>query len=102
MRKLSIAMVGATLLATQGYVQAADVEAGKAKAMMCAACHGADGTGTLDTNPNLAGQKAPYLVKQLKAFKAGERKDPTMNAMAAPLTDEDMENIAAYYSSLGK
>ena len=104
MRKLSIAMAGATaLLAFNGAVKAAgDVEAGKAKAMVCAACHGADGIGTLETNPNLAGQKAGYLVKQMKAFKAGERNDPTMSAMMAPLTDGDIENLAAYFSSLGK
>lgn len=50
--------------------------------------------------PNLKGQKEAYIVKQLKAFKDGTRKDPTMNAMAKPLSDADMANVAAYFSSL--
>lgn len=81
-------------------VQAGDAAAGKAKAGMCAACHGAAGISAVPMYPNLAGQKAAYTVKQLKAFKAGTRKDPVMAPMAMALTDADMENIAAYYASL--
>lgn len=77
-----------------------DVDAGKAKAATCAACHGANGIGAGDTFPNLAGQHADYIVKQLKAFKAGDRKDPLMSPMAAPLSEQDMANVAAYFSSL--
>jgi cytochrome c553 len=76
------------------------IEAGKTKAGMCAACHGADGIGAGDTFPNLANQHADYLVKQLKAFKNGDRKDPLMAPMAAGLSDQDMADIAAYYASL--
>ncbi len=79
---------------------AGDAAAGKAKAMVCAACHGADGTSATDMWPNLKGQKAGYLVKQLKAFKDGSRKDPTMAGMAAGLSDDDINNLAAYYSGL--
>ncbi|MBU2969408.1 cytochrome c [Pseudoalteromonas sp. C2R02] len=81
-------------------VQAADVAAGKAKSATCAACHGAAGISAIPMYPNLAGQKAMYTVKQLKAFKSGTRKDPVMAPMASMLSDADMENIAAYYASL--
>ena len=80
--------------------QAADVAAGKAKAATCAGCHGVNGISSVPMYPNLAGQKAQYIVKQLKDFKSGARKDPIMGGMAAPLTDADMENLAAYYESL--
>ena len=80
--------------------QAADVEAGKAKAAVCAACHGAEGRALIPNYPHLAGQNAPYLVKQLKAFKDGSRKEPLMVPFMAPLTEADMENLAAYYASL--
>lgn len=79
---------------------AADVAAGKAKAVLCAACHGPEGKASVPVYPNLAGQNAPYLVKQLKAFKEGQRKDPMMAPFMAALTEADMENLAAYYASL--
>ena len=81
-------------------VQAADVEAGKAKSALCAACHGPAGISNNPLWPNLAGQKEAYLVKQIKAFKSGERKDPSMAPMVATLSDEDIENLAAYYANL--
>jgi len=80
--------------------QAADVEAGKASAATCSACHGAAGISANPQWPNLAGQKDAYLVKQLKAFRSGERKDPLMGPMAAKLSDDEIENLAAYFSSL--
>lgn len=79
---------------------AGDAAAGKAKAAGCAACHGAEGVSAMDIWPNLAGQKPGYLVKQIKAFRDGGRKDPMMSPMAAALTDEDIDNLAAYYSGL--
>ena len=79
---------------------AADVAAGKAKAAMCAACHGANGISAIPMYPNLAGQKEQYLLKQLKDFKSGTRKDPVMAPMAMPLSDADMANLSAYYASL--
>ncbi|MFC3149679.1 c-type cytochrome [Litoribrevibacter euphylliae] len=88
------------LAALAGSVQAADVAAGKAKSATCAGCHGSNGIGIMDTYPNLAGQKAGYLAKQLKAFKDGTRADPIMGSMAKPLSDADIANIAAYYASL--
>ena len=79
---------------------AGDIAAGKAKAATCMACHGAAGCSATDIWPNLAAQKAGYLVKQLKEFKAGKRKNASMAPMVAPLTEADMVNLAAYYASL--
>lgn len=81
-------------------VLAGDAAAGKAKANTCIACHGANGISTQPIYPNLAGQKEAYLVKAIKAYKSGERSDPTMKAMSAPLTDADIDNLAAHFSSL--
>lgn len=79
---------------------AADAAAGKAKSVTCAACHGANGISAIPMYPNLAGQKEQYLLKQLKDFKSGNRKDPVMAPMAMALSDADMANLAAYYASL--
>lgn len=88
------------LLAALG-AQAGDAEAGKAKAAICAACHGMNGISPNDLWPNLAGQKKGYLVKQITAFREGTtRSDPMMAPMVQPLTDEDIENLATYFSQL--
>ena len=81
---------------------AGDAAAGKAKSATCAGCHGPEGISQNDIWPNLAGQKEGYMIAQLKAFRAGERKNPMMSPMAAPLSDTDIEDLAAYFSSLGK
>ena len=77
-----------------------DVEAGKAASVTCAACHGADGIAAIKTYPNLAGQGAPYILKQLKEFKSGVRQNAVMLGMVAALDETTMANLAAYYSSL--
>ncbi len=89
-----------TLMLSSFSALAGDIEAGKAKSVVCAACHGANGISPSPIWPNLAGQKEAYLVKQIKAFKNGERKDPSMAPMVAALTDADIDNISAYYASL--
>ena len=76
-----------------------NIAAGKTKSALCAGCHGASGKNPSPNFPNLAGQHAQYIVKQLKAFKAGTRVDPTMAPMAATLSEQDMADIAAYFSS---
>lgn len=81
-------------------VYAADIDAGKAKSVTCAGCHGAAGISAVPMYPNLAGQKAQYVEKQLKAFRDGSRKDPIMSPMAKPLSDVDVVNLAAYFESL--
>ncbi|MBB5216020.1 c-type cytochrome [Parapusillimonas granuli] len=78
----------------------ADIEAGRAKSMQCAVCHGAKGIATAPDAPNLAGQNEMYLVKALKDFKSKARENEVMNLMAAGLSDDDMANLAAYYQSI--
>jgi cytochrome c553 len=90
-----ISMLGAT-----GPVLAAgDAAAGKTKSASCVACHGTDGNSMNPEWPTLAGQHASYLVKQLRNFKAGDRSNALMSPMAAPLSEQDMEDLAAYYAS---
>ncbi len=81
---------------------AADPEAGKAKAAICAGCHGQDGIATNPLYPNLAGQNAQYLIAAIKAYKDGSRTSPIMKPMVEALSDADIENIAVYYESLKK
>lgn len=80
---------------------AGDIEAGKAKSAVCAACHGGAGISPTPIWPNLAGQKEQYLIAQMKAFKDGTRQNAQMGPMVSGLSDEDMANLAAYYASLG-
>ena len=80
---------------------AADVEKGKEKAQqVCATCHGMDGVGIDDTYPKLAGQFADYMERALLDYRSGARKNAIMAGFAATLTDEDIANVAAYYSRL--
>jgi cytochrome c553 len=67
-------------------------------ASVCAACHGTDGNTPIAVNPNLAGQHATYLYKQLSDYKSGRRKNPIMSGMVANLSDDDMRNVAAYFA----
>lgn len=101
MKHKILAVISAlTLAASANVALAGDAAAGKTKAASCAGCHGAQGISVVPTYPNLAGQKEAYLTKQMKAFKDGSRKDPTMNAMAAPLSDADIADISAFYAGL--
>ncbi|MDR2187779.1 MAG: cytochrome c [Azonexus sp.] len=79
---------------------AGDPAAAIAKLGACVACHGADGIGKAPQYPNLQGQKAAYLEKQLKAFRSGERQDPNMSIMAKPLSDADIADLAAYFEQV--
>ena len=94
------AVTALTLMSGANVAVAGDAAAGKAKSATCAGCHGANGISPTPMYPNLAGQKAAYIVKQLKAFKDGSRAEPTMKAMTAALSDADMANLAAYYEGL--
>jgi cytochrome c553 len=89
------------LLAASGSVCAAgDVKAGRAKALMCQACHGIDGLSKVPDAPNIAAQTEPYIVAQLQAFKAGARKNDAMSVVAPSLSDKDIEDLAAYFSAI--
>ena len=99
--KHSRILISLVLAVSWASAQAADVGAGKSKAeSVCASCHGINGISASDGFPNLAGQKAAYLVNALKAYREGARKAPIMNNMAANLSDHDIENLAAYFSGL--
>jgi cytochrome c553 len=76
-----------------------DAAAGEAKAAACFACHGVGGVSMVPVNPSLAGQGARYIYKQLQDFKSGRRGNPVMMGMALPLADQDMADLAAYFSS---
>lgn len=99
--KKSLLIAGTAMLAMLSVpAMSADAAAGKVRAAVCAACHGPEGISNNPMWPNLKGQKAAYLVKQMKAFKDGTRSDPLMTPQSKALSDADMENLAAYYSSL--
>lgn len=87
-------------LGSQGADMTPDIEQGRAKAAVCSACHGADGNSINSEWPSLAGQHAEYLVQQLNAYKSGTVVNALMSAQAAALSDQDMVDLAAYYSSL--
>ena len=70
------------------------------RAQVCFVCHGQNGIGLGPDNPNLAGQKKNYLVKQLKDFRSKERKHDVMNGIAVTLTDKDIEELAKYFSEM--
>ncbi|ADT85646.1 MULTISPECIES: c-type cytochrome [Vibrio] len=104
MKKLALIL---SLLASCSVWAQGSIEAGKAKSQTCVACHGADGNSQITTYPKLAGQHAKYIEKQLKDLKLGMssggkqgRYDPVMSAMAMPLSEEDMADVAAYFASL--
>ena len=93
-RALGLAAIVVALALPATARAAGNVSQGKAKSLACQACHTASGADT----PHLAGQREAYIVKQLKAFKAGDRKNPLMSAMAGQLSDSDLDDLAAYWS----
>ena len=101
MRNYVIVAISGMALMVSGQVAAADIEAGKRKAEeVCASCHGVDGnTSTAPNFPFIGGQHRTYLEKALRDYKSGERKNPIMAGMAAALSDEDIQNLAFYFSS---
>lgn len=104
MKTITMTLCASVLLALAVPVQAAgDPKAGRLKTSMCAGCHGIPGWRTayprVYSVPKLGGQHADYIVAALKAYKSGERDHPTMVGIAASLSEQDMEDIAAYYAS---
>lgn len=99
MKTIRYAVLAAALAA--GAAQAANLEAGKAKAQeVCQACHGMDGQSAASPEyPKIGGQHRDYLAKALRDYKSGARKNPVMGAMAQPLTAQDIENVTAYYAT---
>jgi cytochrome c553 len=103
MKKVLTSVLVAGSMAISAGAVAGDAAAGKAKSAVCAACHGAAGVAAVKSYPNLAGQNEAYIVGALKAYKSKQRNGgmaALMQGQAAALSDADMANLAAYYSSL--
>jgi cytochrome c553 len=98
---LAAPIAAGALILIAGYAVAADADAGKKKvASTCAVCHGLDGIAKNAEAPNLAGENPTYIVKQLKAFKSGERKHEQMSIIAQDLSEDDIANVAAWYAKI--
>ncbi len=103
MKKVVMGLVIGLAFMSGSALAAGDAAAGKTKAAICAACHGADGIAIIPGYPNLKGQNEKYLIDSMKAYKAKQRNGglaAVMQMQAAMLTDADMENLAAYFASL--
>ena len=100
MKKLTVILTVMCMFVSVTGLYAADIDAGKARSGICAGCHGAAGISPTPAWPNLAGQHAAYLEKQLQNYKSGVRTDAMMQPQAKMLSDADMANLAAYYASL--
>jgi len=87
------------LLLAAAVAPAADPEAGRRKAQVCAACHGPDGNATIPGTPSLAGQPVFFTHWQLIKYRDGRRKDPQMSPLAEKLDDADMADLAAFYAA---
>jgi cytochrome c553 len=110
MKTLAGRLTGAEIKAISAYFAAqppfrtqakapGDAARGETRTAVCASCHGADGNSTVPTNPNLAGQHARYLSNALKDYKSGRRSNAIMASMVAALSEQDIEDIAAYYAA---
>lgn len=107
-RTARLAVMALGLLASAGALSvvtisdaigAGNAAAGREKAKICRTCHGVDGIARTPTAATIAGESEIYLTKQLKAFRAGERKDPQMSIIAEKLSDQDIADLAAWFSS---
>jgi cytochrome c553 len=101
MMRLVLSVGTISLLAISVAQAAGDPAAGKAKAVACAACHGANGQG-VPPNPALTGRTEDEMLQAMKDYKSGKRNNAVMKGMMAGLGDQDMANLAAYYASLKK
>lgn len=96
---VALLLLGLALL-SPGQAQARDPVAGKIRAGMCATCHGPLGLSQIPNAPHLAGQPAIYLVEQLKNYRSGKRQNEVMSVIAKPLTDQEIDDLAAWYESI--
>lgn len=97
---IAAALIGAWF--ANPVLAAGDAAAGQAKAAVCSACHGADGKAIQPAYPNLAGQHPQYIAKQLTDYRDGNRVNALMSGQATNLTDEDIQDLAAYYGAMPK
>lgn len=98
MKRLTLTLFFTLMISGTAFA-AGNAANGQDKARACQVCHGPGGKSTNPIYPILSGQHAQYIEKQLRAFRDGTRKDPIMNGMAAPLNDQDIEDVAAYFQS---
>jgi len=98
MNKLGLIFTAVLVSASLNTFAAGDAAKGKAKSATCIACHGATGNSMVPTFPKIAGQGESYLFEQLQDFKSGARKDALMAGIVAALSQDDMANLAAYFS----
>ena len=95
------AVAAILLLIFASNVQAAgNVAAGRQKALQCQTCHGLDGLSKMPESPNIAGNPEQYLVRQLNAFRKGERKNEMMTVVVQQLSDQDVADLSAYYAAI--
>lgn len=97
---LALGLLSGVVLLSGGAAHARDPIAGKARAGMCATCHGPLGLSQLPNAPHLAGQPAIYIVEQLKNYRSGKRQNEVMSVIAKPLTDQEIDDLAAWYESI--
>ena len=96
---LTLLCSAALSVASATAMAAGDAAKGKEKSAVCASCHGVDGNSAIPANPRLAGQHASYLLRALQDYKSGARKNAIMAGFAAALSEQDMEDLAAYFAS---
>lgn len=94
-----LSLAAALLLVHGSALAGGDIDAGKAKSATCAACHGVDGNSPSGAFPIIAGQYEDYLIRAMEDYSNGKRNNPIMTGMAAPLSDQDRADLAAYFAS---
>jgi cytochrome c553 len=99
-RYLATTVIMSALLVTLPAHAAGDAKAGRQKARQCQTCHGLDGLSKIPEAPHIAGQVEPYLVKSLIEYRDGTRKNEMMSVVAPTLSDQDIADLAAYFSSI--
>jgi cytochrome c553 len=95
-----VALFALAIPAASSFAASGNVESGKKLARPCQACHGADGNATQPIYPKLAGQYADYLARSLSEYRDGERANPIMAAFVEKLSDQDIQDLAAFYSAM--
>jgi len=100
MRIALVGMLSAAMIGCGALAQAADIEAGKQRAEICAGCHGDNGISQTENIPSLAGQPDQFVQWQLVYFRAGTRKNEQMQPIVEAINNEDIRNLGAYFASL--
>lgn len=97
-RSFLVSAATVLILGLSGPALAGDPERGKEKSLSCQACHGTDGNSPVPMFPIIAGQHRDYLLHSMRSYKTGERTNPIMVAIVQPLSEQDLEDLAAYYA----